>query len=216
MALKTQIWQQATINETLRRNETSDEKMSDDDSWLPLLQEQNGMHVVQRQVSDGRSFIRLAKVEFHRNPKVAGKYRDLDGDTGLVEVLVFEVGERDLIGHVMDDGSRRFCCTADLAPKIRCKENHLIVKVWRAVLALLPARDALAVDAPVAPASVILNMSHFLLASHQTIPRLPQEHAEGGKNTPWLTEVWFQGNSTEAHAPPTTLLPITTTGMYHL
>ena len=55
----------------------------------------------------------------------------LDGDTGLVEVLVFEVQDRELIGHVMDDGSRRFCCTADLASKIRCKKDRLIVKVRR-------------------------------------------------------------------------------------
>lgn len=89
------------------------------------------MHTVNRQVSDGNSYIRLTELEFKRPKKVSKAYRMLDGDTGLVEALVFEVQDRELIGHVMDDGSRRFCCSEDLASKIRCKKDRVIVKVTR-------------------------------------------------------------------------------------
>lgn len=82
-----------------------------------------------REAADGQSFIRLSKVVFERPAAVARRYRALDGETGFVDALVFEVGDRELVGHVEEDGSHRFCCTPQLAAKIRCTPGHVIVKV---------------------------------------------------------------------------------------
>ena len=87
-----------------------------------------------KKVSDGLSYIRLAELEFKRTQKASKAYRMMDGDTGLVEALIFEVQDRELIGHVMDDGSRLFCCTADLASKIRCRKDRLIIKARQTML----------------------------------------------------------------------------------
>jgi hypothetical protein len=83
---------------------------------------------VSKQVSDGRSFIRASKVVFERPEAVARKYRELDGETGVVETVVFEVQDRELVGHVQEDGSRRFCCTPQLASRILCTPGRLILK----------------------------------------------------------------------------------------
>mmetsp|Transcript_12728 Transcript_12728/g.32640 ORF Transcript_12728/g.32640 Transcript_12728/m.32640 type:complete len:523 (-) Transcript_12728:243-1811(-) len=87
-----------------------------------------GLHTVSREAADGQSFIRLSKVVFERPAAVARRYRALDGETGFVDALVFEVGDRELVGHVEEDGSHRFCCTPQLAAKIRCTPGHVIVK----------------------------------------------------------------------------------------
>mmetsp|Transcript_40522 Transcript_40522/g.114793 ORF Transcript_40522/g.114793 Transcript_40522/m.114793 type:complete len:526 (+) Transcript_40522:220-1797(+) len=133
-------------------------------------QAQSGFHAVNKKVSDGTSYIRLANMEFLRPWSVANHFRMLDGQTGLVEALVFEVGERDLVGHVGDDGERQLCCSRDLAAQLKCTPNRIIVK----------------------------------------------KHANAKKNTPWLSEIHFDGNLTSAFAPATAVLPITETGMFHL
>ena len=90
---------------------------------------------VGRNVGTGNTFIRFSKVHFHRTQQVANEYaagRVTNGKqnyVGMVQAVVFEVGDRDRIGHVMPDGrTRRFCCTPTLQAQTGCEADRLIVK----------------------------------------------------------------------------------------
>ena len=90
---------------------------------------------VGRNVGNGNTFIRFSRVHFHRTQQVANEYaagRVTNGKqnyVGMVQAVVFEVGDRDRIGHVMPDGrTRRFCCTPTLQAQTGCEADRLIVK----------------------------------------------------------------------------------------
>ncbi len=44
---------------------------------------------------------------------------------GLVQAVLFEVHDRDLIGHPTP-GGHRYCCTKELVPKTKCFQDRLI------------------------------------------------------------------------------------------
>eukprot|EP00191_Tetraselmis_sp_GSL018_P005499 CAMPEP_0177602268 /NCGR_PEP_ID=MMETSP0419_2-20121207/14763_1 /TAXON_ID=582737 /ORGANISM="Tetraselmis sp., Strain GSL018" /LENGTH=452 /DNA_ID=CAMNT_0019095711 /DNA_START=443 /DNA_END=1801 /DNA_ORIENTATION=- len=128
------------------------------------------VHAVNKQVSDGRSYIRLADLEFHRSQQASRKFRMMDGANSVVQVVIFEVKDRDLVGHRLDDGSRRICCSQKLAVELHCTPGRAIV----------------------------------------------QEVSTPDKNTPWVHDIYFEGNESVAHAAETAVLSIKQTGMYHM
>ena len=44
------------------------------------------------------------------------------------QAVIFEVGDRNLIGYPTPLGYR-YCCTKDIVPKTKCYQDHLIVQV---------------------------------------------------------------------------------------
>lgn len=84
---------------------------------------------VAKGINNGKSYIRFSKVQFYRPEAVAAEYASTDGDTGLVQAVVFEVHDRDRIGYTTADGmTRRYCCTKELVAKTRCYPGRLIVQ----------------------------------------------------------------------------------------
>mmetsp|Transcript_1135 Transcript_1135/g.2014 ORF Transcript_1135/g.2014 Transcript_1135/m.2014 type:complete len:521 (-) Transcript_1135:1470-3032(-) len=84
---------------------------------------------VAKGINNGKSYIRFSKVQFFRPPSIAAEYGSTDGDTGLVQAVVFEVHDRDRIGYTTADGmTRRYCCTKELVAKTRCYPGRLIVQ----------------------------------------------------------------------------------------
>eukprot|EP00976_Prorocentrum_cordatum_P051469 1039504-Prorocentrum_minimum.AAC.3 len=45
---------------------------------------------VAKGINNGKSYIRFSKVQFFRPPSIAAEYGATDGDTGLVQAVVFE------------------------------------------------------------------------------------------------------------------------------
>lgn len=78
-------------------------------------------------VDNGQSEIKLTKLEFARPPAVADQYDADEGFTGLVQAVIFEVGDRDLIGHPTPSGYR-YCCTKELVSKTKCHQDRLIYR----------------------------------------------------------------------------------------
>ena len=83
---------------------------------------------VAKGVANGKSYIRFSNVAFARPRSVANEYGPNDGDTGLVQAVVFEVQDRDRIGYSPDGYSRRYCCDKDLVAKTRCYPGRVIVQ----------------------------------------------------------------------------------------
>jgi len=79
-------------------------------------------------VNDGRSFIRLDNISFHRKNEIAAQDSNMDHDTGFVQVLIFEAADRDNIGGSPYGGQKAICCTPDLAKLEDCKQGEVI---WR-------------------------------------------------------------------------------------
>lgn len=78
-------------------------------------------------MDNGQSEIKLTKLEFARPPAVADQYDADEGFTGLVQAVIFEVGDRDLIGHPTPSGYR-YCCTKELVSKTKCHQDRLIYR----------------------------------------------------------------------------------------
>ena len=65
-------------------------------------------------VRNGLSYVMFDNVAFHRTD-TKGLRAD-QGDTGKVQVLLFDVKDRDLIGYMRPNlNIRQYCCTEDLA-----------------------------------------------------------------------------------------------------
>lgn len=79
-------------------------------------------------VNDGRSFIRLDNITFHRKKEIAAQDSNMEQNTGLVQALIFEAGDRDNIGGSPYGGQKAICCTPDLAKLEDCKQGEVI---WR-------------------------------------------------------------------------------------
>ena len=78
-------------------------------------------------VRNGLSYVMFDNVAFHRTD-TKGLRAD-QGDTGKVQVLLFDVKDRDLIGYMRPNlNIRQYCCTEDLVDKTRCQPNTLIVQ----------------------------------------------------------------------------------------
>ncbi|KAK9846593.1 hypothetical protein WJX81_007332 [Elliptochloris bilobata] len=76
-------------------------------------------------LDNGQSEIKFTKLEFSRPRSVASQYGPDDGYTGLIQAVLFEVNDRDLIGHPTP-GGYRYCCTKELVPKTKCFQDRLI------------------------------------------------------------------------------------------
>lgn len=79
-------------------------------------------------VANGQSDIKFTKLEFGRPLDVAQQFEPDEGYTGLIQMVIFEVNDRRLIGYPTKDG-HRYCCTKDLVSKTKCNLERLIVQV---------------------------------------------------------------------------------------
>ncbi|KAL8143351.1 hypothetical protein V2J09_016383 [Rumex salicifolius] len=77
-------------------------------------------------VQDGRSFIRFENITFQRSEDAADRHTDEEGNSGLVQVVIFEAADRDRIGGSAYGGQRSLCCTPDLAKLEGCKQGEVI------------------------------------------------------------------------------------------
>lgn len=82
-------------------------------------------------IANGQSEIKLDRLEFHRPDSVANQYGPDEGWTGLIQAVLFEVNDRDKIGHPTAQGYR-YCCVKELVPKTKCHLDRLIYKVCTA------------------------------------------------------------------------------------
>lgn len=78
-------------------------------------------------VANGKAYVRFQHLTFHR-PIWEARDAPAAGPTGLIEALLFEVGDRARIGYTSPTGTRSFCCTPELVRKTGCNPGHLIVK----------------------------------------------------------------------------------------
>ncbi|CAN6451437.1 unnamed protein product [Victoria cruziana] len=77
-------------------------------------------------VANGESYIRFEKVTFRRTQESAKLHSNTDGNTGLVQAVVFEVEDRETIGGSAYGGQRAVCCTPDLAKLGACTQGEVI------------------------------------------------------------------------------------------
>ncbi|KAK1263726.1 hypothetical protein QJS04_geneDACA013521 [Acorus gramineus] len=75
--------------------------------------------------SNGDSFIRFEKITFTRTKEAA---ESKENDPNLVQVVIFEVEDRESIGGSAYGGQRAICCTPDLAKMESCKEGAIIYR----------------------------------------------------------------------------------------
>lgn len=78
-------------------------------------------------VANGQSEIKFTQLEFARPASIAASFEPDEGYTGLIQAVIFEVGDRNLIGYPTPLGYR-YCCTKDIVPKTKCYQDHLIVQ----------------------------------------------------------------------------------------
>ena len=77
-------------------------------------------------VADGQSYVRLSGILFSRPAGFAARFSPEQGSTSRVQTLVYELGDLDKIGVVVD-GQRVFCCTDDLVADTGCETGSVIV-----------------------------------------------------------------------------------------
>ena len=79
-------------------------------------------------VHNGMSFILLEDVAFRREALPgAGSEETANGTTGISQVLIFALEDRELIGYE-SDGARHYCCTEALAAAGRCREGTAVIQ----------------------------------------------------------------------------------------
>ncbi|CAN1324874.1 Transmembrane protein 87A [Linum perenne] len=93
---------------------------------LPPYTVDSSSYAIPRSIHDGRSYIRFENITFWRSKAAADEDPDMDHDTGLVQVVMFEAADRNSIGGSAYGGQRSICCTADLAKLEGCKEGQVI------------------------------------------------------------------------------------------
>ncbi|CAL9150336.1 unnamed protein product [Musa hybrid cultivar] len=74
----------------------------------------------------GDSFIRFEKITFTRPEKSVENSKD--GDSVLVQAIIFEVEDRETIGGSAYGGQRAVCCTPDLAKLGACTQGTVIYR----------------------------------------------------------------------------------------
>ncbi|XP_057977352.1 uncharacterized protein LOC131164287 [Malania oleifera] len=77
-------------------------------------------------VHDGRSYIRFENITFWRSKEAANQHSSTEHSTGLIQVIIFEVADRDNIGGSAYGGQRSICCTSDIAKLEGCKQGEVI------------------------------------------------------------------------------------------
>lgn len=90
-------------------------------------------------IANGKSYIRFEKelgrpqsllgLRFERPVEAAAKHPPGPLVTGLVQAVVFEVGDRDRLGYyVRSKDMRKFCCSPDIAEEAHCERGKVIVR----------------------------------------------------------------------------------------
>ncbi|KAF3777051.1 Transmembrane protein, partial [Nymphaea thermarum] len=69
---------------------------------------------------------RFEKITFKRTKNSAKLHSNTDDNTGLVQVVVFEVEDRESIGGSVYGGQRAVCCTPDLGKIGACTQGEII------------------------------------------------------------------------------------------
>lgn len=92
-------------------------------------------------VANGQSDIKFTKLEFGRPLDIAQQFEPDEGYTGLIQMVIFEVNDRGLIGYPTKDG-HRYCCTKDLVSKTKCNLERLIVQVGTLTTQASPVAQA--------------------------------------------------------------------------
>lgn len=62
-----------------------------------------------------------------RPAEEASIYKANDGQTGLVQALLFDVRDRNRVGYVSSGRGRHFCCSPELVGRTGCTVGKLIV-----------------------------------------------------------------------------------------
>lgn len=88
-----------------------------------------GMHASVNKIAGGSglSSIRFESLTFRRPKAAARRYTEKQPRTQLIQALLFELGERDLIGSRKDTGSFALCCSVDLVDSEGCDLGDVIV-----------------------------------------------------------------------------------------
>ncbi|CAI5975723.1 unnamed protein product [Closterium sp. NIES-65] len=158
---------------------------------------------------------RFQHLTFHR-PIWEARDAPVAGQTGLIEALLFEVGDRARIGHTSPTGTRSFCCTPELVRKTGCNPGHLIVRPrdddskWPRVVEMHLMGNDSAVEGAVLLSPVRgahasgVSFSPCLLASLSPPTQWPR-----------VVEINFMGNDSAVEAAASEM-HITRTGMYYL
>lgn len=82
---------------------------------------------VARGIANGKSYIRFDHLQLFR-PESEAADAPAAGQTGLVEALLFEVGDRNRVGYTSVSGTRSFCCSPELVRKTGCNPGHVIIR----------------------------------------------------------------------------------------
>eukprot|EP00897_Mesotaenium_endlicherianum_P005253 jgi/Mesen1/4756/ME000242S03931 len=78
-------------------------------------------------VANGKSYIKFKQLKFQRPEEEASRHGYSSTQTGLVQALMFEVGDRDRVGYITPSGLRYFCCSQELVQRLSCKLGEVIV-----------------------------------------------------------------------------------------
>lgn len=82
---------------------------------------------IQSQAFTSPSPCRFEDLTFRR-PDDEAAAAAMSGPTGLIEALVFEVGDRNQIGYLSSSGMRAFCCTPELVERTGCQAGRIIIR----------------------------------------------------------------------------------------
>ncbi|MCO5564262.1 hypothetical protein L7F22_017920 [Adiantum nelumboides] len=89
-----------------------------------------GMHASVNKTAGGfgLSSIRFESLTFRRPETAAKRYTENQPRTQLIQALLFELGERDMIGSRKDIGFYALCCSSDLVDSEGCDVGEVIVR----------------------------------------------------------------------------------------
>eukprot|EP00250_Pteridium_aquilinum_P014793 c22203_g2_i1 orf=316-1866(-) len=88
-----------------------------------------GMHASVNKTAGGYglSSVRFESITFRRTAVAASRYTENQPRTQLIHALIFELGDRDMIGSRKDMSSYALCCTGDLAESEGCDPGEVIM-----------------------------------------------------------------------------------------
>lgn len=61
-------------------------------------------------------------------PAHEAEFAPVSGQSGLVEALLFEVGDLGRVGYTSRTGTRSFCCSQELVARTGCNPGHIIIR----------------------------------------------------------------------------------------
>eukprot|EP00271_Cylindrocystis_brebissonii_P009131 TRINITY_DN23798_c0_g1_i1.p1 TRINITY_DN23798_c0_g1~~TRINITY_DN23798_c0_g1_i1.p1 ORF type:complete len:527 (-),score=95.10 TRINITY_DN23798_c0_g1_i1:937-2517(-) len=78
-------------------------------------------------IATGKSYVRFTNLKFSRSESEAAEHSPTAGPTGLVQALMFDVGDRNRVGYTAPTQARYFCCSQELVRKTGCTQGKIIV-----------------------------------------------------------------------------------------